>query len=502
MFIPIGLEENEVRRVPWITWTIISLNVLIFTGLWLAEQRAGGRERANEQGKAAVEYLLQHPYLKAPAELDALFDDEDRHQIEQRSRAIAHAGRTPADWEIARQQAKLDEMVASFFAALRDTPISRWGFVPGKPRAINLLTSMFAHGGWLHLIGNMFFLFLTGPFIEDAYGRVLYPILYLLSGFAADGVHAVHNPGSLAPTVGASGAIAGVMGAFLVRYATRRIVFYWMPLFPLPWLARRIRVPAFLYLPFWFLGQVLLSNMSGEQSGVAVWAHIGGFLFGFVTALLIAAFGIERKYIQPAIERQVGGPENADLLRAIQAGARGDLAEARRATGRVLAQDPGNLDARRYAYHVAVDSGDPAEIGAQASRLLEAYLQHGENELARELLHDVAGATPGPLPPRFLLRAGDFLGRQGDAPGALAMYERLLESHPGDPAGVRALVQSADLRVRAGDSRGARQDLLRAQSHPAYGPEWKEVVDAKLSALDLPKTPATTGGYRGSRPPR
>lgn len=496
MFIPIGLEENETRRVPWVTWVVIALNVVIFTGLWLAEQRGNYRERANEQGKAAVAYLLEHPYLKAPTELDALFDDEDRSAIEARNQAAVRAGRVPAGWQVDREQAELDAMVTAIFATLRDSPINRWGFVPGKPRALNLISSMFAHAGWIHLIGNMVFLFLTGPFIEDAYGRVLYPALYLLSGLAADAVHAVHNPDSLVPAVGASGAIAGIMGAFLVRYATRRIVFYWMPLFPLPWLGRRIRVPAFLYLPFWFLGQVFLSNMSGE-SGVAVWAHIGGFLFGFVAALFIAVLGVERKYIEPAIEKQVGGAENEDLVRAIQAGARGDFAEARRATGRVLAQDPGNLDARRYAYHVAVDSGDPAEIGTQASRLLEAYIRQGETHLAHELLHD-AGKAASALPPRFLLHAGDFLAREGDAPGALAMYARILESHPVDPAGVRALVQSAELRYRAGDWRGARQDLLRAQNHPFYGPEWKDAVETKLSALDRPMPPSGTGGYRGS----
>src|SRR6266508_3045822 len=227
-----------------------------------------------------------------------------------------------------------------------ESPILRWGFVPAHPDAFHIVSSMFVHGDWLHLIGNMIFLFLSGPFIEDAYGRVLYPVLYLLSGLVAAGAHAVHNPGSEIPAVGASGAIAGIMGAFLVRYAKRRIVFLWMPLFPIPWLARRIRVPAFLYLPFWFFGQVILSSAGGVASGVAVWAHIGDFLFGFIVALVIAATGVESKFIELAIEREVGGAEHTELLRAVEAGSRGDLAEARRATGRLLAQDPANLDAR------------------------------------------------------------------------------------------------------------------------------------------------------------
>jgi membrane associated rhomboid family serine protease len=497
MFIPIGLEENEVRRVPWVTWGLIAVNVLVFLMLFLAEQQSGLPQRIEKQGEAIQTYLSEHPYLEVPAELDARLSDDDRRQLERERKKIASARRTPADWEIARQQKTLDDMVDELFAAFRASPIARWGFIPGKPDALRLFTMMFVHAGWIHLLGNMFFLFGTGPFIEDAYGRVLYPILYLLSGLAATGVHAVHNPGSLEPTVGASGAIAGIMGAFLVRYAKQRMVFLWLPFFPIPFLVRRIRVPAFLYLPFWFLGQVLLSSASGEETGVAVWAHIGGFLFGFIAALLIAALGIERKFIEPAIQRQVGGPENVGLLRAMEAGARGDLVEARRATGHVLAEDPGNIDASRYAFQVALDSQDPARIGVQATRLLDLYAQHGEKELALDLIREVQQAAPSTLPPRFLLRAGDFLARLGDRSEALAMYERILRSHPSDGTALRALLQSADLRLNAGDSSGAAEDLRRAQDHPAYGPEWKELVEAKLSDLQRARLAAAREGYRG-----
>src|SRR5207253_315943 len=114
---------------------------------------------------------------------------------------------------------------------------------------IRAVTSMFVHSGWLHLIGNMLFFFAAGPFLEDVYGRVLFTLLYFLSGFAAIGAHVWQNPGSLAPVVGASGAVAGVLGAFLIRFARSKIQFLWLPIPLVFWWRYRVFIPAFLFLP-------------------------------------------------------------------------------------------------------------------------------------------------------------------------------------------------------------------------------------------------------------
>ena len=501
MFIPVGLDQNEVRRTPWVSIVLIAANVLIFTVLWFSEQQSGRPAELRDEGRAAYKYLLEHPYVSLPQEIEAHLNDEDRRELDAARNTLARAGRVPADWEIAKQQKQFDEMLEHLSLNATESPILRWGYVPARPKASRVLTHMFMHADWLHLIFNMIFLYITGFFVEDAYGRILFPILYFLSGLAALGVHVVHNPASTRSLVGASGAIAGIMGAFLVRYTKRKIDFAWMPFFPIPWIWKRFYVPALIYIPFWFLTQVFVSSVSGEEADVAVWAHIGGFLFGFLAALLIAILSIERKYVEPVIQKQVGGPENAELLRAIQAGGRGDFAEARRATGRVLVQDPHNLDARRYAYQVAFDSRDSAEIGIQATRLLDAYIQHGEKQLAHDLVLEVVESAPPPLPPGFSLRAGDFLARQGDSKGALHVYERLFDSHPGEPSGLRALLQSAELRAKMGESRRSKEDLQRARTHPACGPEWKEIIDARLAALEKEQAGPAPGGYRGSRPP-
>ncbi|MBA3345834.1 MAG: rhomboid family intramembrane serine protease [Gemmatimonadales bacterium] len=147
------------------------------------------------------------------------------------------------------------------------------------------LTSMFMHGGWFHLIGNMWFLWLFGNNVEDSMGRARYLLFYILAGLAAAAAQTYVNPSSVIPMVGASGAISGVMGAYIVLYPRVRVHM----LVILGFFITRIAVPAFLMLGYWFLLQILggLPTLSDETGGVAFWAHAGGFAAG---ALLISLF--------------------------------------------------------------------------------------------------------------------------------------------------------------------------------------------------------------------
>jgi membrane associated rhomboid family serine protease len=146
------------------------------------------------------------------------------------------------------------------------------------------VTSMFLHGGWFHLIGNMWFLWLFGNNVEDSMGHVRYMVFYLLSGVAAAAAQTVVNPNSAIPMVGASGAISGVMGAYVVLYPRVRVHM----LVVLGFFITRVAVPAFLMLGYWFLIQLLggLPTIGDEKGGVAFWAHAGGFIAGAVLILV------------------------------------------------------------------------------------------------------------------------------------------------------------------------------------------------------------------------
>ena len=144
------------------------------------------------------------------------------------------------------------------------------------PPSATLLSSMFLHGGWLHVIGNMLYLWIFGNNVEDAMGHLRFIAFYLLCGIAAALAQTAAGPGSTIPMVGASGAIAGVLGAYLVLHPHARV----LVLIPLGFFTRTIYLPAFLVLGAWFLLQFLSAPMQQEGGGVAYWAHIGGFVAG------------------------------------------------------------------------------------------------------------------------------------------------------------------------------------------------------------------------------
>ena len=145
---------------------------------------------------------------------------------------------------------------------------------------------MFLHGGWLHLLGNMLFLWVFGGSVEDRLGHAGYLAFYMFCGLAAGVTHILANWGSHVPSIGASGAISGVMGAYIILFPLRRI----LTLVPLLFFFFTVRIPAILILGYWFLIQ-LLSGMSTlgqvNQGGVAWWAHIGGFPIGALGGLIL-----------------------------------------------------------------------------------------------------------------------------------------------------------------------------------------------------------------------
>jgi membrane associated rhomboid family serine protease len=150
--------------------------------------------------------------------------------------------------------------------------------VSGTPNWWTPLTSMFMHGSWFHILGNMWFLYLFGDNVEDSMGPGRFVVFYLLCGFAAVAAQALVNPASPVPMVGASGAIGGVMGAYAVLYPRAPVEM----LVVFGFYVDRVAVPAIVMLGYWFLIQLLggIPTLAAEGGGVAFWAHIGGFLAG------------------------------------------------------------------------------------------------------------------------------------------------------------------------------------------------------------------------------
>ena len=152
--------------------------------------------------------------------------------------------------------------------------------------ATALVSFMFLHGGFLHLLGNMWFLYIFGDNVEDHLGPLRYAAFYLLSGLISGLTHLALNAHSTAPTIGASGAVAGVMGAYFLLHPNAKILTL-IPIIIIPWF---VEIPAFFFLGLWFLFQLLNASGSyGAASGIAWWAHIGGFVCGMVLLKLFDA---------------------------------------------------------------------------------------------------------------------------------------------------------------------------------------------------------------------
>ncbi len=159
--------------------------------------------------------------------------------------------------------------------------LAEWGTVPRNFEFVDVFTSMFLHAGWMHVIGNIWFLWIFGDNIEDILGHSSYLVFYLLCGLVGGLLHVMFNPNSAVPAIGASGAISGVMGAYLMRFPRSRIhtlLFFFI-------FATTLEVPALLMIGYWFVVQLFsgfghLAMAAGDQGGTAWFAHIGGFVAG------------------------------------------------------------------------------------------------------------------------------------------------------------------------------------------------------------------------------
>ena len=200
-----------------------------------------------------------------------------------------------------------------FMGRATERIIQTFGFMPARlldPSAfdyapwevgITLISSLFLHGGFVHLFGNLIYLWVFGGAIEDAMGHARFLFFYLACGAAGSLTHTVLFPQSTVPSIGASGSIAGLLGAFLVFRPNARIV----TLFPLVVYWAMAEIPALLFLPVWFgmqffSGFLSLQAARGTQevAGVAWWAHVGGFLFGMIVAAIVKAIGARRRPAQ------------------------------------------------------------------------------------------------------------------------------------------------------------------------------------------------------------
>lgn len=488
MLIPTGVVENEVRRTPWVSVSLLCLLVAVF----LVGVRGGfgdrQRRHLGERIEQALEYWAERPWLRPPAALGELVGPGLAAEISaeiSELRDVAVSRRlVPISYVVAEQQRQLESLFGEAARAVRNRRDLGLAFVPARPAVAGLFGHMFLHGDLWHLLGNLLMLFITAPFLEDVYGRVLFGALYVVGGLFAAGAHAIATIYPEVPLVGASGALAVVMGAFLVRLGRSHIRFLFLPILFIPTLRFGFALPAFVVLPLWFVEQVVSARLAPDAP-IAWWAHIGGFAFGVAAALAVRLLRVEERWIHPAIEGKIGWAQDPALLKASDARAAGAFATARNSARAVLSKEPGNVDAWRSLLDTEVASGRKAEAASAATRLVERYVATEENDLAVALVDEVREALLAELPARFFLAAATARERSGDAEGAYSELEALAATRPGDPAAVRAAMRMAALARGSGREDDALDLLAWAKAHPACEAGYREAAsraEAEIAA--------------------
>jgi len=502
MFFPTGHENMRGRRWPVVTIGLIALNVVVFLGThWAIE------EQAPKSAEARVHILMlaaMHPEVKMPPDVERYVRSFEEHnpglwkQMENPNRDVEDVwdARMRLLEDPEQFQSEMDSLVQEYEQARESSILERYAFIPGAPRPITYITANFLHGGWLHLIGNMWFLWLAGMVIEEAWGRVIFPAFYLLAGAAALQMHAWMYPGSMAPALGASGAVAALMGAFLVRYPNVRIRMVWVLFLLFRVRLYRFKARAIWLLPIWLLVEILYGTLFGQISGVAHWAHVGGFVFGALAALALRYSGLERKADQ-AIEAKVSWTADQRIVKATELMEQNQCDAAIASLNQFQAEQPDSLDAANLLAQVYWRKGDVAGHRLALLKLCQIHLKLHNPEAAWQHFQEFLNCG-GERPPAALwLEMCRYLENQDHPDLAVTQYELLASSYPNEKQCLLALLSAGRLCLK---KLQRPADALRfyqcAEASPVKHVEWQSNIQAGISAAQS----ALGMGYSSPKP--
>lgn len=451
IFLPLGVDGAELERLPRVSIGIAAVCAVAFLATWVVPSEPLGV--SDEDVGGLVEQSLVHSALELPpACAERFLTAEGRaHLARMRAKMKGDTEHDDPTLDVAKRQQLLDASCAELLTRQDTSLLRRLALVPARGIAQpGWLTYMFLHLGWMHLLGNMLFFYVVGLLLEDAWGRPLFAGFYLVGGLVAGLAHYVIEPSSQAVMVGASGAVAACMGAFCLRFAQRRVrVGYFV------WILRiwrgTVPVPGWVWAGLWFGNEVLDYLLWGNNTGVAVMAHIGGFVFGFAGASLMRVTRLEERVVAPALAAKQGGwvadPRVTEAQAALD---RGDRDEAREGFTRLLADRPDQTEAMLALGRMDLEDGKLPLGLTRVERALNLLAGRASPEAVWLALEQLGTLLPlEKLRPATAWRVAQALEGE-DAPPAAAPTTEALYAVAGLGAGtvaVRALIRAAELRL-------------------------------------------------------
>ena len=486
LLVPLGNEQSTVRRLPWVTFSIMAINALVFFGtLPATAQQNSDWSKARSQVDV---FVRDHPEIETDPEvrhklLEAgVLSQGDAEKIETGLSSDPDLARDYELWlqgsDATRWRTELYRELDDLNTATQASIWYRYGFAPnGNWQVHQLVTSAFLHGGLLHLFFNMVFFFAVAFSLEDLWGRSTFSIFYLLAA-AASLIPEIIHPGAL-PSIGASGAISATMGAFLFRFHKSKIKILWasIPLaLPLLAMGRKpfgtINVPAFIFLPFWFVGQMLLwwwTHKFGIIAGVGYSVHTAGFIFGLAFAGFISLTGLERSRFHPTIEAKVSFAASPEVTQSLDLLDKGEIGMAERKLKARLAAQPGDLNTILALIQVYQHTLNYTQLNYTYGLLIHHHLSGEDREAALYAYDGLLSCFPDNsvavhIPVRDWLVICEYLHEIDMNREAAVEYERLVAAYPNDPMTIRACVQGGEAALAAHDNDRALRLFSMAMS--------------------------------------
>jgi len=486
VIIPLRPENSRGRRLPYATITIIALSALLFLV---------GHYSLDEQFNRLAE-LQSHTVRLAAAYPDAslsLGQQELVSNFRRSQRAtwdqFASAERNPEDkWEADMRQSTPDQVkqemtnLGSQLDQMRQSTIFQFGLAAQRPTLISFITANFIEGGWLHLILDLWFLYLVGMVLEGVWGAPLFAGIYLVSGIGGLIVQALANRSGMVPVIGASGAVAAMLGAFLVQFSTSKVqlgFFYLRPKL------LRFSSPAYAMLPVWVVGQFISNRMLHESGGASYWSQIGGFAIGLTLGSILHYSGIAKK-MEQANEAQVSWSADPRIVKASDYLEENNIDSAIAELQAQIKDKPDCIEAWELLPSLYWKKGNVPDHQAALETVCRLHVKNKNFEAAWQDYEDYAAAGGGTstLPCATWFELCRNAEDQQNWDRASTEYENLAKAYPTERASVLSLISAARIHLRLGNFQHAKELYASAQSSPAPHRDWDETIRKGLENAD------------------
>lgn len=488
---PYSHEDMTVRKYP--VWTISIIAICFFMYIVVSIDSYRCQKQVHIKLVELYQFYQEHPYLDIP--------EEFYNEFPQLRHAMQDFKRTPFYKLFEREDKKTDDsveeqerlniMVKEAIGLRHKMIIHKYGYVPSRGfHLITLITYGFLHWGFFHMITNMMLLWLTGCVIEDKLGRVYFPIFYILAVIISGLTHSAFATGNMiyTPLIGASGGIAGLMGAFLIKMARTKIKLFYLFFFFLIIRTGTFQLPAYMVLPFWFILQLLqgLIQIHAPISNIAFWAHVGGFIFGFGVYLFLKYSKIDEKHITAKLDAE-DVIFDEDLLKALEYIDSGQKDLAMPMLRDLVKKSPDPVIRTELA-KLYLEQNDPEKAYKYANEAVSILTRKGLDHIILNFYTELREISRDFLPePKHLLNIASLLRKSGSEAAveeAKDLYKRLFQVDKSSFLAVKSVLGYADILNRyEKNAEEARVFLKKAMSHFRNNPDALDEIKAYYNTL-------------------